>query len=206
MLRFAASRGVRVVYASSAAVYGKASGVMREDQEPAPANVYGFSKMILDNLARQAASEGLAVSGVRYFNVYGPREAHKGQMSSMIYQLYRQMKDGQPPRVFRSGEQRRDFVHVDDAVAGTMLAGVEGEPGVYNIGSGSAASFNDVITHLNTALGRQLAAEYIDNPYEAFYQNHTEADLSRSHSALGYEPLWQLKEGIANYVAWLEGR
>ncbi len=203
VLRFARGRGSRVVYASSGATYGQVDGVMREDQPPAPANVYGFSKTVLDNLARAAAADGLPVLGVRYFNVYGPREAHKGKMASMIYQLWRQMSRGQRPRVFRDGRHRRDFVYVRDAVDATLRAGRCDASGVCNVGSGTAFSFNEVIEQLNRALGTALEPEYIDNPYEEFYQHHTEADLTRAREVLGYQPRWMPAEGIADYVAWL---
>jgi len=206
VLRYALKRGIRVVYASSGATYGQADGVMAEDQPPAPANVYGFSKMILDNLAREAAAmSNLPITGVRYFNVYGPREAHKGKMASMVYQLYSQMAGGERPRVFKEGQHKRDFVYVKDAVAGTLLAGQCERPGVFNIGSGTAFSFNEVIACLNTELATSLEPEYIDNPYEAFYQHHTEADLTRSREALGYQPQWLPAAGIKDYVGWLKG-
>jgi ADP-L-glycero-D-manno-heptose 6-epimerase len=203
-LAFAERHGIRLVYASSAATYGQANGIMREDQPPAPANVYGFSKMVLDNLARAAAQRGVSVAGVRYFNVYGPREAHKGKMASMVYQLYLQLKAGQAPRVFRNGDQKRDFVYVKDAVAGTLAAGASKATGVFNIGSGVAADFNEIIALLNSALNTSKPTEYIENPYQAFYQNHTEADLSQSRAAIGYSPVWLPKQGVADYVAWLE--
>jgi ADP-L-glycero-D-manno-heptose 6-epimerase len=204
ILAFAGPAGAKVVYASSGATYGQTEGVMREDQQPAPANVYGFSKCILDNLARQANAAGTAeVAGVRYFNVYGPGEAHKGKMSSMVYQLHQQLGRGENPKVFRSGKHRRDFVYVKDAVAGTILAAKSGVTGVFNIGSGTATSFNEVIGHLGDALGIKAEPEYIDNPYEEFYQHHTEADLSRSREVLGYQPQWLPAEGIRDYVGWL---
>ena len=205
VMRFAVGSGCKVVYASSGATYGQVDGIMREDQPPAPANVYGFSKMVLDNIARDAARIcGATVLGVRYFNVYGPREAHKGKMASMVYQLYRQIKRGERPKVFRNGEHKRDFVYVKDAVNGTILAGESDKPGVYNIGCGQAISFNDVISHLNKALGTDIAPEYIKNPYEAFYQHHTEADLANSRAGINYEPEWMPDRGIADYIAWLE--
>jgi ADP-L-glycero-D-manno-heptose 6-epimerase len=204
VLTFAEKRGIRLVYASSAATYGQANGIMREDQPPAPANVYGFSKMILDNLARAAIQRGASVAGVRYFNVYGPRESHKGKMASMVYQLYLQLKAGQAPRVFKHGGQKRDFVYVKDAVAGTLAAGASMANGVFNIGCGVAADFNEVIALLNKALGMSKPTEYIENPYEAFYQNHTEADLSLSKAGIGYNPQWLPAQGIADYVEWLE--
>ena len=203
ILRFTQSRGFPVVYASSAATYGQAEGLMKVDQGAAPANVYGFSKMILDNLADEARELGMNVSGVRYFNVYGPNESHKGKMASMIYQLYLQMKAGNRPKVFRNGEHLRDFVYVDDVVEGTIKAG-RNKAGTYNIGSGTARSFNDIISILNSKLGTSLEPEYIDNPYEAFYQNHTLADLTRSNKKLGYEPSFSLEDGISAYVDWLE--
>jgi ADP-L-glycero-D-manno-heptose 6-epimerase len=204
VLRFAQGRGLPVVYASSAATYGQADGLMSEDQSPAPANVYGFSKCILDNLAAQAARGGVPVAGARYFNVYGPGEAHKGKMASMVHQLYRQMKAGQRPKVFEHGQQQRDFVYVKDAVAGTMAAGQARASGVFNIGSGTATSFNEVIALLNGALRTALEPEYIANPYADFFQVHTEADLTRSRETLGYEPQWLPEQGIADYVQWLE--
>lgn len=205
ILDFAWNHDARVVYASSAATYGLAGGVMRESQSPVPANVYGFSKTILDNLARRYAKldEATPIVGVRFFNVYGPHEAHKGKMSSMIYQLYRQMRAGKRPRVYHHGEQQRDFVYVKDAVNGTLLAGEALESGVYNIGSGAAASFNEVIAHLNAFLGTQLEPEYIDNPYQEFFQNHTQADLALAREKLGYIPQWSLEAGIADYIPWL---
>jgi len=161
--------------------------------------------MVLDNIARDAVQVcGATVLGVRYFNVYGPREAHKGKMASMVHQLYLQMKRGENPRVFRDGQHKRDFVYVKDAVNGTILAGESENSGVYNIGSGTAVSFNDVIGELNKALGTSLTAEYIDNPFEAFYQHHTEADLTNSTVSIKYEPDWMPDRGIADYVAWLE--
>jgi ADP-L-glycero-D-manno-heptose 6-epimerase len=205
VLAFAAPRAVPVVYASSGATYGLADGVMQEDQTPAPANVYGFSKMVLDNLARRAAQDGATVAGVRYFNVYGPGEAHKGAMASMVYQLYRQMSSGQLPRVFASGEQRRDFVYVDDAVSGTIAAMQSGRSGVYNIGSGEAVSFNGLIGLLNAALGTEFEPQYIPNPYTGAYQNFTQADLTKSTAEIGYAPQWPADRGVPEYLRILKG-
>ena len=116
LLEFAEPHLTPIVYASSAATYGISSTaeVNREDQPPAPANVYAFTKVQLDNLGRAAARKSPAwrIVGLRYFNVYGPREPHKKAAASMIYQLYTQMKMGKRPRVFRGGEHKRDFVYV----------------------------------------------------------------------------------------------
>jgi ADP-L-glycero-D-manno-heptose 6-epimerase len=143
------------------------------------------------------------VNAVRYFNVYGPNEQHKGAMASMCYQLYLQMKAGKRPRVFKNGDQKRDFVHVDDAVQCTLLAMDSGKPGVFNTGSGEARSFNELIAELNAALDAKLEPEYIENPYP-FFQPFTQADLTRSKAELGYEPKYNLATGIRAYVAWLK--
>jgi ADP-L-glycero-D-manno-heptose 6-epimerase len=208
LLEFAARTQTPVVYASSAATYGLSAGVNREDQPPAPANVYGFTKVQLDNLARHYAQRNLAwrIVGLRYFNVYGPREAHKGKMSSMVWQLYGQMKAGRRPRVFKHGEQKRDFVYVKDVVALTMRALSAPQSGVYNCGSGLACSFNDIIAELNRGLGTRLEADYFDNPYGSFYQPHTEADMSRAAKELSFVPAFPLPKGIADYVAILEDK
>ncbi|HOW68360.1 MAG TPA: ADP-glyceromanno-heptose 6-epimerase [Candidatus Paceibacterota bacterium] len=206
LLEYATPHQMPVVYASSAATYGQGSGRMKEDQAPAPANVYAFAKVQLDNLARQYARRhpSWRIVGVRYFNVYGPREAHKKAAASMVYQLYCQMKAGRRPRVFRAGEQKRDFVYVKDVVAATLSAVNAPASTVYNVGSGQPISFNQVIAELNKCLGTQLEPEYIENPYENFYQTHTEADLTLIHRDLKYQPR-KPAEGIADYVALLKG-
>src|SRR6202043_962542 len=151
LLRFSRRNRTRIVYASSAATYGAANGVNREADEAAPANVYAFSKVILDNLARRAAADDpqWKIVGLRYFNVYGPREAHKGVPASMILHLSKQMKAGQRPRIFKQGEQKRDFVYVKDVVEGSMLALEATESGIYNLGCGQARSFNELVAVLN---------------------------------------------------------
>jgi ADP-L-glycero-D-manno-heptose 6-epimerase len=204
LLRFAQPNQTRIVYASSAATYGAASGVNLETHEAAPANVYAFSKVIMDNLARRAAADApeWKIVGLRYFNVYGPREAHKGVPASMILHLSRQMKEGKRPRIFKHGEQKRDFVYVQDIVQGTLRALEAKESGIYNLGSGQARSFNELIQILNKSLGTNFEPEYFDNPH-AHYQNHTEADLTNVRHALGYEPQFPLEAGVADYMRWL---
>jgi ADP-L-glycero-D-manno-heptose 6-epimerase len=120
----------------------------------------------------------------------------------MILHLSRQMKEGKRPRIFKHGEQRRDFVYVKDIVAGTLLALEAKESGIYNLGSGQARSFNELIAILNQSLRTNFEAEYFDNPH-AHYQNHTEADLSAVRKSLGYEPQYTLEMGVADYMRWL---
>lgn len=204
LLRFARRNCTRIVYASSAATYGAASGINREADEAAPANVYAFSKAMMDNLARRAAADDpeWKIVGLRYFNVYGPREAHKGVPASMILHLSRQMKEGKRPRIFKHGEQKRDFVYVQDIVQGTLRALEAKESGIFNLGSGQARTFNELIAILNQSLGANYEPEYFDNPH-AHYQNHTEADLTNVRKSLGYEPQFPLEKGVADYMRWL---
>lgn len=205
VLNYAKPHRTRIVYASSAATYGAATTASVETNgAAAPANVYAFSKAIMDNVANRTAHEfpDWIIVGLRYFNVYGPREAHKGVPASMIYHLSRQMKAGKRPRIFKHGEQQRDFVYVKDIVDGTINALTAKKSGIYNLGSGRARSFNELIEVLNRSLGTDFKPEYFDNPH-AHYQNFTEADLTNVRSALGYQPQFSLETGVADYMRWL---
>lgn len=204
LLEFARPTRTRVIFASSASIYGATTEASGESTAAAPANIYAFSKAMMDNLATRSARENpdwISV-GLRYFNVYGPREAHKGVPASMVYHLAQQMRAGQRPRIFKHGEQRRDFVYVKDVVEGTIRALDAGKSGIYNLGSGQARSFNELIFILNRVLQTNLQPEYFDNPH-AHYQNFTQADLSRVREALGYEPRYMLERGVQDYMRWL---
>src|SRR5437868_7979973 len=204
VLNFARPARTRIIYASSAATYGPATAASVESNGAAPANVYAFSKTIMDNVAMREAQEDPTwiIIGLRYFNVYGPREAHKGVPASMVYHLAQQMKAGQRPRIFKHGDQKRDFVFVKDVLEGSILALEAHESGIYNLGCGQARSFNDLVDVLNKCLGTNFEPDYIDNPH-AHYQNFTEADLSNACNALGYKPQFPLEEGVRDYMQWL---
>jgi ADP-L-glycero-D-manno-heptose 6-epimerase len=204
LLNFARPTRTRIIYASSASTYGPATGASAESSGAAPANIYAFSKTIMDNIAVREAKESpdWTIIGLRYFNVYGPREAHKGVPASMVYHLAQQMKAGQRPRIFKQGEQKRDFVYVKDIVEGSILALEARESGIYNLGCGQARSFNELVDILNKCLGTKFVADYIDNPH-AHYQNFTEADLDKVRSALGYQPQFPLEAGVKDYMNWL---
>jgi ADP-L-glycero-D-manno-heptose 6-epimerase len=206
LMEFARPNRTRVIFASSASIYGATTEASAESTTAAPANIYAFSKAIMDNLATRLARENpdWIIVGVRYFNVYGPREAHKGVPASMIYHLSQQMRAGQRPRIFKHGEQRRDFVYVKDVVDGTIRALDASASGIYNLGSGQARSFNELVFILNRSLQTNLQPDYFDNPH-AHYQNFTQADLNNVHSALGYAPQFPLEAGVADYMKWLYG-
>ncbi|MDX8401618.1 MAG: ADP-glyceromanno-heptose 6-epimerase [Mariprofundaceae bacterium] len=206
----AASRShTRVIYASSAGVYGNSPAPNRIGSGEVPENVYGFSKLAMDRVARRWHDRIHApVIGLRYFNVYGPGEHHKNERAgnrtaSMVLQLYEQAKAGGPVRLFKHGEQKRDFVYICDVIGANLAALEASRSGVCNVGTGRARTFNEIVEQLGRALGRELDVEYFDNPFP-FYQNHTEADLGETRELLDWEPEWPLERGVADYVALLE--
>lgn len=203
LLEFLKPRQTPVVFASSASVYGIVAGVNRETDKRIPANVYAFSKMLMENLARHYTQSypDWRIAGLRYFNVYGPREAHKGVMASMIYHLAQQMNANKRPRLFKFGEQKRDFVYVKDVVSMTIGALNAKSPfTILNAGTGTPRSFNDIVDILNNLLEKKLKPDYFDNPL-AHYQPHTEADMSHTKEELDTHfcaPL-SLEAGIRDY-------
>ena len=212
LINIARAADIKLVWASSAATYGTdANGATTQrrpftlDDAGNPANVYGFSKWVMENLHRQALEENAEfhIVGLRYFNVFGPGEGNKGQMASMVYQLADQILSGHRPRIFFDGTQARDQVYVKDVVAMTIAGAADhAKPGIYNVGSGVATSFNQIIEHLNTALGTEHEPEYFENPY-GFYQDYTCADLSQTKAGLNIEPQYDAEQAIIQYAQWL---
>jgi ADP-L-glycero-D-manno-heptose 6-epimerase len=205
LLHFAAPRQIPFVYASTAAVYGLSKTFSEQRKNELPLNVYGFSKLTFDNYVRRNQSEFTStVVGLRYFNVYGPRELHKGRMASVIHHFTRQLKETGTIRMFEGtdgfadGEQRRDFVFVRD-VAKINLSFAFGETrqAIVNAGTGKSRSFNDVARALmNVHCPGRI--EYIPFPadLQERYQHFTEADLAGLR-ATGYTtPFTELEEGI----------
>jgi ADP-L-glycero-D-manno-heptose 6-epimerase len=206
ILKFALQNNATLVYASSAGVYGNGRVPMKEPQQLHPLNAYAYSKFIMDNIAKKQYHTGIRIVGLRYFNVFGQGEKHKGKAASMVYQLYKQMAAGKQPRIFKYGEQIRDHVYVKDVVAATIKAPEAKENGIFNIGSGEGTTFNQLIAHLNKAMKTSFKPEYFDNPYKGVYQEHTHADISKTAKALGWKPKFSTAKGIADYVAWLKSR
>lgn len=197
----------KLVYASSAGVYGNSPAPNREEEGLMPENPYGFSKLMMDRIAQGFMEENhhIKVVGLRYFNVYGPGESYKGKTASMVYQLYLQMKQGKRPRLFKWGEQKRDFVYIKDVVKANLLALEKDVSGIFNIATGTARSFNEIVDILNRYLGMNYEPEYFDCPYD-FYQNYTQADISKAKEKLGYEPSYSLEDGIREYLELLGER
>lgn len=204
LLRLSIKNEVSFIYASSAAVYGDASSPQKEGIHEQPLNIYGISKFKCDQIARREIKKNKAhIVGLRYFNVFGPYEHHKGKMASMIYQLWKQMKDGKRPRIYKFGEQARDQVYVKDIVAANILAFEKKKSGVFNVGSGIPTSFNKIVKNLNKELGLNLEPDYFDNPYKEKYQDSTCADLTLISKALGYKPQWSFDKALKDYLYYL---
>jgi len=208
----------RLIYASSAATYG--DGTQGFDDDPAglarlrPLNAYGWSKQAFDRrVARIVAGNGPRPrqwAGLKFFNVYGPNEYHKGAMASVAYHTHQRIRRGDKARLFRShradvpdGGQRRDFVWVGDCVDVLLwLYDTPSAEGLFNVGSGQARSFLDLTHAVYRALGRAPEIEWIDTPAElrAKYQYFTEARLDRLRAAGYRKPATALEAGVATYV------
>jgi ADP-L-glycero-D-manno-heptose 6-epimerase len=201
ILDMAVEMGANVLYASSAGTYGNTTPPNRVGFDEEPENVYGFSKLMMDNIAYDYMKnyDNISIVGLRYFNVYGPKEYFKGKTASMILQLGLQILEGKNPKLFKYGEQQRDFVYIKDVVQANIKGATPKQSGVYNVGTSIPRTFNDIINGLKTNLDREFEVEYIDNPYE-FYQNHTEADISKTKEFLDYEPQFTLEDGIKDYT------
>jgi ADP-L-glycero-D-manno-heptose 6-epimerase len=218
---------VPFIYASSAAVYG-ASTVFRESRDcERPLNVYGYSKFLFDQLVRRrAGSLAAQVVGLRYFNVYGEREQHKGRMASVAFHFFNQYRAEGRVRLFQGsggygdGEQRRDFVSVEDAVRVNLwFLDHPDKSGIFNCGTGAAQSFNDVAVAAVNACRRaagqpaldlaqmrsQHLIEYIPFPrdLEGRYQSYTQADLAALRTAGYREPFLGVEQGVGRYCARL---
>lgn len=206
ILEYALKTGCKkVVYASSAATYGKGDVPMKESDPPTPANMYGESKVEMERVAKEFSQKCPEISliGLRYFNVYGPNEIHKIKAASMIYQLYAQISSGKQPRIFKWGEQFRDFIYVKDVALANLKALEYNGCGVFNVGTGIPTTFNKVIEVLNAALGTYKRTDYFDNPYD-FYQDYTQADTSLAEKTLGFKCRYSPENGIQDYVKWLK--
>jgi ADP-L-glycero-D-manno-heptose 6-epimerase len=216
-------QGTRLLYASSAATYGGSTAFRETPEFERPLNVYGYSKLLFDNIVRRAPPGGPQVVGLRYFNVYGPREQHKGRMASVAFHNYQQFAETGRVKLFGAyggydaGEQLRDFVFVDDVVAVNLWFLQRPQvSGIYNCGSGRAQPFNDVAaTVVNTVRARQGEAalpleklvalgliEYVEFPAALIgkYQCYTQADLGQLRAAGCDHAFADVASGVRRYV------
>ena len=188
-----------IVYASSTAIYGNVEAPFKEDGIKNPLNPYAESKLLLDNYVQQLIKkQEINIVGLRYCNVYGKGEGYKGKRSTMIYQLVQQMIKGNP-RLFKFGEQKRDYIYVKDVVKANLLASKSKESCIINCGSGRDYSFNYIVDVLNRILNLDRKPEYIDNPYIGRYQDHTLCDMSLAKEKINFISEYDLDKGIEDY-------
>jgi len=228
LLDWCQDQDVQFLYASSAATYGGSNVFKEERQYEGPLNVYGYSKFLFDQIVRQrlAQDPSSQIVGFRYFNVYGPRETHKGRMASVAFHNYNQFKAEGKVKLFEgshgyeNGGQQRDFVFVGDvAKVNLFFLDHPEKSGIFNLGSGRAQSFNDVAVAVVNGcrkakgdapltlaeLRAQGLLEYIAFPeaLKGKYQAFTQGDLTRLREA-GYEaPMATVEEGVSQYIEWL---
>lgn len=226
LLEWCQEEEIPLLYASSASVYGAGPDYREERAAERPLNVYGYSKFLFDQVVRGMLRQSRAqVVGLRYFNVYGPNEAHKGRMASVAFHAFHQLLAEGRVKLFvgsqgyRDGEQRRDFIHVDDVVAVNLwFLERRGASGIFNCGTGRAQTFNRLaVAVINAVHGTQLTLhdivakgliEYIAFPPQLAgkYQSFTEADLTKLRAA-GYPgEFMDVEKGAAAYVKQLQGK
>jgi ADP-L-glycero-D-manno-heptose 6-epimerase len=213
LLQYCLQRRIRFIYASSASVYGAGKIFVEERQHESPLNPYAYSKFLFDQLVRRLQPGFRSqVAGLRYFNVYGPRESHKGEMASVAFKLSRQLQETGKLRLFvgtdgyGDGAQLRDFVWVKDCVAVNLWLLDHPEcSGIFNVGTGRAQTFNDVARAVIAYFGRG-EIEYIPLPAQlaGSYQSYTQADIGALRRA-GYDaPFLSVEEGVPLYMEALE--
>jgi len=190
-----------IVYASSAATYGSLPSPQTVGNE-SPENPYGFSKLLMDQIAYRYINENpnASIVGLRFFNVYGSKEFYKGSTASMVIQLGHQILDGKAPKLFEGSNQiKRDFVYIKDVVQANIKACFPKSNGVFNVGTGNPRSFQDIANILQNELGSDLGTEYFPNPFQG-YQMHTKANIESTKINLGYSPRFSLEDGIEDYM------
>ena len=212
LLRYCLERGAQYLYASSASVYGGGSVFKEVREHEEPLNMYGYSKFLFDQYVRRVLPEAKSqIVGFRYFNVYGPREQHKGSMSSVAFHFNDQIKETGKLKLFEgcdgyeNGEQRRDFVYVDDVCdVNLWFLDNADKSGIYNLGTGRSQAFNDVANAAIDFHGKG-EIEYIDFPdhLKGRYQSFTEADIGALRSAGYTESFSSVEQGVQKYLEWL---
>jgi len=207
---FCLDNNVKLIYASSAATYGMGENGFNDDEfiNLSPLNGYGFSKYLFDKWVVKMDLEN-SFCGFKFFNVFGPNEYHKKNMSSMVYKSYNQIKNSGKVNLFKSnstefgnGEQLRDFIYVKDVCKVLLEAYDKNITGIFNLGTGKASSWNELISNVFKSLDKDINIEYIDMPTDIVnqYQNYTKAEMSKYHNAKFETEFMSLEESVNDYV------
>jgi len=188
------------IFASSASTYGIVNSSSKETDRLDPANSYAFSKLIMENLIKNYKGKFLNLIGFRFFNVYGANEYFKNKSASMVYQLIQQIKKNNKVKLFKNGEQKRDFIYVKDVVD-CLIHSLDKnkEYEIYNLGTGKAVDFNTIVKIISQVINLNPEIEYIDCPYD-FFQTFTEANIEKLNSNLGYHIKYNIQNGIKDLI------
>jgi len=210
LLHYCLDLKIPFLYASSAATYGGRNNKFIEKKGyEKPLNVYGYAKYLFDNYVRDILPEAKSpVCGFRYFNVYGPREQHKGNMASVAYHLNQQILDGENPKIFEGSDAfKRDFIYVDDVVSVNLWCWKAQTSGIFNCGTGHAESFQ-VVADTVLEFHKKDKIEYIPFPehLKGCYQTFTEADLTKLREAGCLIKFKNVRQGTTEYMKWLNKR
>ena len=193
----------KIVYASTSSMYGSIKPPHKETQEVTPTNLYTSSKMSRERYAQAYSyNNQVQTTGLRYFSVFGPHEKAKGKYANVVTQFLWKMMDGEQPVIWGNGEQERDFVFVEDVARANILAAkrkedLDGE--IINIGRGNPVTFNQVVSKLNNALGKNIEAEHVENPRDKYVKEHC-ADNTKAKELLGWTPEYSFEEGLEKTV------
>ncbi len=201
LLKIAIKHKANMIYASSAATYGDSNRFEVGFEQPN--NAYGFSKVMMDNITYKYLKQGVDISivGLKYFNVYGPREFFKNSTASMVVQFGHQILKGLTPKLFEGSDKiLRDFIYIEDIIQANIKACSPKKSGVYNVGTGKARSFEDIVNILQKELEIDNGKEYIPNPFVGSYQFFTQANIETTKENLDYEPKFSMEEGIKAYI------
>ncbi len=201
LLKIAIKHNANMVYASSAATYGDSDRF--EVGYEQPNNAYGFSKVMMDNVTAEYLKKDLDISivGLKYFNVYGNREFFKNSTASMVVQFGHQIMKGLTPKLFEGSDKiLRDFIYIEDIIQANIKACAPKKSGIYNVGTGKARSFEDIVNILQKELEIDNGKEYIPNPFVGSYQFFTEANIESTRENLNYDPKYTMEDGIKAYI------
>lgn len=212
LLTLALEKNINFIYASSASVYGDGKIFEEDKKYEKPINLYAYSKFIFDQYVRELMNKNDSqIVGLRYFNVYGPNEQHKGRMASVAFHLHQQLKESKSIKLFEGsdgyedGEQKRDFIHVDDVVKVNLWFMKNEVSGIFNVGTGVSQSFNDVANAV-IKWNKKGKIEYIPFPEELIgsYQSYTQANIDQLRNAGYKDEFLTVEEGVSSYLSTLQ--
>ena len=212
LLTLALEKNINFIYASSASVYGDGKIFEEDKKYEKPINLYAYSKFIFDQYVRELMNKNDSqIVGLRYFNVYGPNEQHKGRMASVAFHLHQQLKESKSIKLFEGsdgyedGEQKRDFIHVDDVVKVNLWFMKNEVSGIFNVGTGLSQSFNDVANAV-IKWNKKGKIKYIPFPEELIgsYQSYTQANIDQLRNAGYKDEFLTVEEGVSSYLSTLQ--